>query len=720
MKILKALHNIYLYIFYIFFMFDLISCDAEVFPHNVDTPVENSDFYSDPDKISIDELRKKVKQTITFDEIKNMSRQEIDNFFSIRNYFANLRKKNIKDTDRIIWLKDFKQWKIHELSTPQIYILSFWISILGERKEIIDNDEVIFHFTWEQLNSLTVEQLEKYYNINIEDYPVEYIKRLDNEKLRVVSSGLSSQQILALSNKRIIESYIISEISWCKDQNNSANGVIFPPNRIKKFGKDLKKINPEIFSCFNKEQLSVLTPEQISYGTGNQGWYWEELWFWTEKQLPWFSLEQIPGLQINQYTTITPEQAQAFSDEQLEAFSSEQVVPLLPRQLRSFLPEQLKILIKINAENSDLNKVVHYHSRGKDIFKDFPDFIHFSIKEHLLCLMPEQFSSLSLQQVESLPFDFHIELTPEQIFYMPHFVKTLDYYEVAQKKFDGDDSDYYPYGREFAIHEHLKNIRQKHGTTNRLHLLSKEQIKAIQPKQMPDFINEQIQYIFYKFKKEDSDGIDFTTEQLTYFTLEQFKFLFTEIDSILNSNWYLEHTLFPDEYLHTLSIEKIDFLLDDMSTFCNKYTPCDERLKQLTTRRQELVEHGDVVTTPKPKSPYSMASDNYLDFLINGSDEYPYEGICRNEYKQLMEEIAPNPLSDKNDNYLSHCIGSNMHYNANREIIFEGCTKLFLDSIDDEEKGKCDLECLYMLIEKKVEIWGNYRVCLGIDRNKPI
>lgn len=61
-----------------------------------------------------------------------------------------------------------------------------------------------------------------------------------------------------------------------------------------------------------------------------------------------------------------------------------------------------------------------------------------------------------------------------------------------------------------------------------------------------------------------------------------------------------------------------------------------------------------------------------------------------------------------------------MHYNATREIIFEGCTKLFLDSIDDEEKGKCGLECLYMLIEKKVEIWGDYRVCLGIDRNKPI
>ena len=625
--------------------------------------------------ISIEELKNQAV-AYTFEDIKAMTPEQI---MEIGSYSTQTV---------IVWFKNFKQWNFAELNEKQIeqLLLLFHyhnneLQRTGHDTQVyIDNDKIIHNIPLEQFKTaieniykarlpeiFIIEQLrhdyvsdlcfpsdsdKKIYHYYWETnyYPVEYMKQLSGPQLYLFNSCLRKDQLLALSTEQIIE----SENFRADDKS-----VPFSPEKLRAFGEGIAKMTGEDFRKLNQEQISSLTPNQIGLAKVRNSWNGLFEWHWHPEQMPWMSPEQIGGLVIyeskiyedkkpeynfvyEEYTMIHRDHIEVLSDEQLRGFSLDQMMNVNIESISAFSPEQLRVLKENGTANEFMEKAIYYQDLGDDIFLDYPEYLNLSrleLLDYFPSLLPIQFLFITLEQARSLPFDTILKLTPEQIQEFPYFVKMLNFSDFQLEHFRSMNypTEYVPMqtiNQEEAIHSYEKKLKHRYGTLNHVKLLTREQVQAIPPEQIPDFPlsafttlyrrhfnkeeytmfredgisrkqnheiipfykrgrdryerKENKKFIDYYLKPDGDSGsgeykapyeVPLTIEQFANMTLEQFKAIFDE------KKWYRELMYLTDEYFNTLSLEKINVLMRYIVPSEYDILPAEERV---IARKKEL------------------------------------------------------------------------------------------------------------------------------------
>ena len=577
--------------------------------------------YLETQSLNLEELKKQAK-VYTFEDIK-----PIDKIF----------REVISTNNKVIWFKDFKNWKIEELDRKQKRSLTHLFHLYNKNlktegyydKVYIDNDGKIFNVTLNQLKSITSKlkwsdlcfptTSVSFFEIT-NYYPVEYIKQLNANQLRAFQGCLRQEQLLALTNEQIIGS-----------KNFSASGRVVPfsSERLNSMGEGLEEMPCWAFIKLKSEQVAGLTPEQIGRARKKSHWHGNFEWCWSPEQMAWLTPEQISGLLIDDRTKLHREHIEVLSKDQIKGFSKKQIESIPRKFIKLFSPAQIFAIIENNTNGYFVDRVFDFQMEGPGIFDelldDLPSF-HAELATHIYSLLPEQFSSLRLEQAQSLPFEAPFEFSPEQIANFPYFVKMLNFSDNEWEHFreKNEIKEYIPvetYAVLEAIGKIEANLKNIHGTLNHAKLLNRKQVQAIPPDQIPDFppagLNtlyernfDQEEYDvfahekitppymqgFDKYDREENkkyivepgkeyEGqyeIPLTPEQFANMTLEQFKFIFDRY-----SPYDLDYL--TDEYLNTLSLEKVNLLLsfvEDETQPNAVYT--SENTKRLLDRKTKL------------------------------------------------------------------------------------------------------------------------------------
>jgi len=585
----------------------------------------------DINTLGLEELKKRAV-VYTFEDVKAMERKEVFNNFIEPN---------------VIWMKDFKNWKIDELD-PKVIVEIIDIFHLHNRALYKSGkDSVVYIDDNEKIHNVTPKQLKASASkvrsggfCGLDDhpnfFPVEYITQLSPEELWTFQFCLTEEQLMALSDEQIIG----SRIFYTYD-----NKVPFSPEKVKTLWLHMAyllyqgetsdeiwryikgmRVSCEVFQFLNKKQVQILDPDQIndSKPEGYADWLNPppSSWCWRHEQWSWFTPDQLKGISFvetddrgrKEHLFISRAIVENLSDDQLRAFSKEQIEGLVFRDTKYFSAHQLKVLQENGATNKFMERAIYYQDQGPDIFDNYPDDLsQHRLLKYLTSLTPEQFSSLREAQAMSFNFEDPLRLRPEQISYFPHFVKILNFsdsqfdrtYAKLQNSLDRIEQ-YFERNRsewttDYALevkvrHEQddrrygfLLEYRRHYDSLNHVKLLSRDQVRSIPAEQIPE-IPLHAFYILYtrnydgynrKHKQEEYEA-PLTPEQFASMSSEQFDYIFG------NDDWKEEIKYLSDEVLEVLSLERIDYLLEEMSYYFSKYAN-PKRAKEFGPIRDKLL-----------------------------------------------------------------------------------------------------------------------------------
>ena len=470
-------------------------------------------------------------------------------------------------------------------------------------------------------------------------YPVEYMQQLSGDQLYMFKDCLRADQLIALNNDQIIES---------ENFRADDDSVPFSPEKLKSLGSGLKKMSCEEFRKLNQDQVSGLTPPQIGFARGGHFSFFEEWrifeWCWLPKQMTWMSPEQIGGLIIDERTMIHRDHIEVLNDDQLRGFSLDQTSKIQRDIISVFSPHHLRVFKENGTASEFMERAIYYQDLGEDLFLQYPysvnsDIPHFELVHYLTSLLPIQFKSIRRIQARKLPFSIPLKLSPEHIASFPHLTAILNFserqldwerYEVQYK----EETEGWRSGYDYLqiVYEREKNLLDTYDTLNHLELLSREQAQAIPPEQIQKFPPQAVRTLYKRnFNQEENDefyeegtirrefvpiykkGLDkydleenkkfkedanyeapyevpLTVDQFAALTLEQFKAIFGK-----KITWQKEASYLTDEYFNTLSLEKIDFLMEYIDPSSIYFTT---EQKRVLDRKRELDSAAQISAAP--------------------------------------------------------------------------------------------------------------------------
>ena len=541
--------------------------------------------------LSLDELKEKAI-VFTFEDIRSIVSFEPD---IVDHLYHDVEEGSV------IWLKDFKNWKLKNLTEGQIqdfsFVFRFHYKDIHEDSRTpklvyIDDDGIINHFTVEQLKDIIKET---YHCLSDEHnyYPVDYMKHLTDEELDEMKTCLTEEQVLA-EKDRLNPQFMVTY-----------DGKIpFSPEYIRSLGDRVTHhADCRFFQSLNKEQVQGLAPEQINVrplvtyydGTTDYIEVDEGVWCWKRQshKWGWLTPDQIKQVDFEKETFVEG-YAKDLNKEQLKVLSKDQLSHLGFKQSGFFSTEQLQVLKKNGATNDVMNNILFYREMGPDVFTEHCPWDNlkecWDLFEYLVHLDPEQFSSLRKDQALSMDFRLPILLTPEQISYVPYFVEILnfDWYNLTRKVHapyvlrysTGKIKKYILYttsrapiseDRIYRLYlDELKRLSSSREHFNHARLLTNDQLMAIQADQMKYFPTEELRLIFIKNLtpermnsnyRGDPKPLPFTPEQVAQISFEKFKVIFS-INNYHGRDLLLE--FLTEEFVEVLSLDKINYIYDDL------------------------------------------------------------------------------------------------------------------------------------------------------------
>jgi len=581
--------------------------DSLVIEHSLDKQQEEDPL--DINTLDLEELKKRAV-VYTFEDVKAMEEKDI-----LRNF------RNAEQN--VIWMKDFKDWKIEELD-PEVMrdiIRTFYFHNRNLSEDgrdymvYIDGNEKIHNVTLKQLKaSASKVGLSGFcFSDHPNFFPVEYITQLSLEGVGAFQRCLTEEQLMALSDEQIIGSRAFYTYDYKVPFSPEKVKALWPhmaywlhrgviPEDLWHYAKGSRS-SCEVFQFLNKEQVQILDPDQIndSKPKGYSNWLSPPVssWCWRHEQWSWFTPDQLKAISFaetddrgrTEYLYISRAIVESLSDDQLRAFSKEQIEDLGRSDTRYFSAHQLKVLQENGTTNKFMERAIYYQDQGPDIFDNYPNDLseQHELVTYLTSLTPEQFSSIREAQAMSLNFEDPLRLRPEQISHFPYFVKILNFskdsfdraYPKLQHSLDlievlltNNRSEWttqsalemkIEYQQYKKRTEFRRKYQKRYDSLNHVELLSRDQVRGIPAEQIPEIpLND-----FYILYTRYYDGYSREHNKKEYeapLTPEQFASMSSEqFDRIFESSrWQEEVQYLSDEVLEALSLERIDYLLEKM------------------------------------------------------------------------------------------------------------------------------------------------------------
>jgi len=449
-------------------------------------------------------------------------------------------------------------------------------------------------------------------------------------------------------------------------------------DREKSFGFSTRNLSPEQFSWLTVEQIPLISTNFI----------------------------RISGVRRGLFKYLNEEQLKAFTEDQIEKFP-----------VSVFSMEQMRFLVEYGTATFRMKSIIHWVDSGLDLFENyerrFSEIPPSYLARYFRYLKPEQFQSIRTKRFLNslLMTGYFTNLSPAQIYYTRHFVKSLQWDTILE------------YGRKLVTQTGYRRaedvvreyIEDKYGTLNITSLLDEDQIRGIHPSQIPDLNENQLDTLR---KKRNRRGLFvFTPEQFNALTPEQLNY-------IIKRDYYYSERFISEEQLEVLSIAHIDVLLK---------VALDREIRGwLIERREYLLEYGDIELTAGETPPDHISKrDIYRDFLENHLfKSYHVErrrvarlysdrrgGVCATRYKEEKAGIVnPNIVLSVAMDDLDGCIFNILKYSGypwDQGVLLEGCTDSVFGSLPDKFQEACyQRSCLNAVVEQKVIAFKNYDKCL--------
>ena len=364
-------------------------------------------------RIEIDPITKERLNIFTFDQIKNMSAEEIRNF---------------ENPDGAIRFENLSQWPIWELSLTQFNFVFLWMYV---HRDFYRPNGYYHHITKEQMQNLnfwqiaTLSRTSLLFSINMKYFSPEQVQALKAENMRLppLPPGMNERDrededgasLMTKIGPFTPEQTALFNLEQI--QAMFASSYVYP--------RQVEVIPPEFFSHLHYLHVtSAVTCEQASYITIEQIKKIKRLSKIPSGIIGCLSPEQIAAFEKFQY--VSPHQMAQLSVEQLKALgqpdagfvSRETLIAMTFEQMLVFKEGRTigHILSLISRDDEDLKKsVFEKHST----FEGYDYFIPF-LRPHHFRLIDDHMQVVGVMSNKTL-----LELTPERIANFPHFTKIM-------------------------------------------------------------------------------------------------------------------------------------------------------------------------------------------------------------------------------------------------------------------------------------------------------